>query len=94
MENSARRFAGKNGIDNNIGLIDQNLEFVTRGANANVHIAAGSDEQPSRDGSTGETISHWLRYRRQNRRRHRATNRIQTSFGKLTRLSWPSHRVR
>ena len=26
----------KNGIDNNIGLIDQNLEFVTRGADANV----------------------------------------------------------
>ena len=32
----------KNGINNNIGLIDQNLEFVTRGADANVHIAAGS----------------------------------------------------
>ena len=52
----------KNGIDNNIGLIDQNLEFVTRGTDANVHIAAGS----STSNMTCQSSRNLIRLNRRN----------------------------
>ena len=52
----------KNGLDNNIGLIDLNLEYVTRRADANVHIAAGS----TTSNMTCQSSRNLIRFNRRN----------------------------